>query len=145
MLGIFTMPQKINFLIDYDIPCQFLAHFLKQINIHNRPITIIGYSQGGYLCPFLSEKNILIKHILGINCSYREDKLNQIYQRIDLKLDLINSDQDHIIDYPLSKKRYQKIKQRLPSSCSGKHILLKNQSHKITSQTIVEIKRLLFK
>ncbi len=127
---------KDHFLIDYDIPAHYLSSFLHQINPKNLPVTLIGYSQGGYLCPFVAQKYSKIDHIIGINCSYRVDKLDTLSK---VRIDSINGDCDLVVDPQKAKERHQKL---ILKGCSGKFNLIENEAHKLTPVLVNMVKEL---
>jgi predicted esterase len=120
------------FYIPYKIPVQILNNYLKINNPCRLPIVVIGYSQGGYLLPFLSLENELINHIIGINCSYRVDLINR---DLEVKADAINGEQDEMVDPYLAGKRQQQL--------FGEFILLPEQGHRLTANFGTEVARLL--
>ena len=124
--------DKNKFHIDYDIPVNLLNQYLELNNPKNLPIIAIGYSQGGYLLPFLALKNERINHIIGINCSYRVDLLKS---SINCKADAINGADDMLVDPYLAYKRQIEL--------FGEFVLLENENHFLTNRFGIEVDRLL--
>ena len=55
----------------------FLFNTLKNLNLLNKELFIIGYSQGGYLAPFVGLKCPNTSAVIGINCNYKTEFFNQ--------------------------------------------------------------------
>ncbi|MBA2403149.1 MAG: hypothetical protein H0V66_00135 [Bdellovibrionales bacterium] len=67
----FFDPFTKQYIVDQTLALSLLTDLLKQANPHNLPVTIIGFSQGGYLAPLVgyAEKNT--KHVIGIGCEFK--------------------------------------------------------------------------
>lgn len=50
-----------------------LAQLLSEIGLLQRPIVIFGFSQGGYLAPFLAKHLPNAKAIIGVGCGYTDE------------------------------------------------------------------------
>lgn len=123
---------KNMFHINYDIPIKLLNNYLELNNPKNLPVIAIGYSQGGYLLPFLALKNHKVDHIIGLNCSYRVDLINK---PINCKADAINGEDDNMVDPYLAYERQKEL--------FGEFVLLKNENHYLTNRFGLEVDRLL--
>ncbi len=100
-----------KFLIDYSVPVATLTSFLKEINSHDLPTSIMGYSQGGYLAPFVGLAYGPTKQVMGINCSFRFDLIKDQYESIPFALNQVQGSEDEVIDRELSHKRYEQLNQ----------------------------------
>jgi predicted esterase len=67
---------KEEFYIDYSYPAHWLTKLLAHLELNHRPLIIIGYSQGGYLAPFVALENPQTIGVIGINCRFRHDMLS---------------------------------------------------------------------
>lgn len=121
-----------SFYIPYEIPVKILNNYLSTYNPRNLPVIVVGYSQGGYLLPFLAQKNNQIEHIIGLNCSYRVDMLSK---PLDVKADAINGVEDELVNPLLAGKRQSEL--------FGEFILLEDQNHYLTSSFGRELSRLI--
>ncbi len=67
----FYDPFTKNYHIDQTFVLGLIKDLLDQANPNSLPVTIIGFSQGGYLAPLVgyAEKNS--KHVIGIGCEFR--------------------------------------------------------------------------
>lgn len=123
-----------QFLIDYVVPAQCLANWieklLKENGLSSSDLVIIGYSQGGYLAPFLgealTEMGLPPQKVIGLNCSFRADRLKEtpsfpLYQ--------IQGKEDTIIDTQLAFDRFQKLKDS--GLKEGEFLWLEGCDHKL--------------
>ena len=102
----FFDPYTKEFPINYD-PA---SHYLKNLGVHlgfkNVPITIIGYSQGGYLAPKVAELYPNCKKVIGLNCIFRpgrfEINLNADYTQVHGK-------NDDIVSINEARENYQSL------------------------------------
>jgi len=154
--GVFPMPRKraegISFkfawyfynsaeqkyYIDFKYPCGVLKSLIESIDDNSRPITIIGYSQGGYLAPFLGQAIDKTEKVIGINCNYRADMLDDNF---DFDLYSIHGDIDPIVDYENSKQSFESLKDKI--STSSEYITVKDGAHSLNEDFIEAIKNLI--
>lgn len=122
-----------TFLIDYKIPAETLGNWCEKLTQGNKPLTVIGYSQGGYLAPFVGfnvrKRGIHLKKVIGINCSFRVDMMEETP---DFPMDLIQGENDTIIDRKLAKERFDKLKEK---GVSGEYTSIPNADHKLCPKT----------
>ncbi len=118
--------KKGEFFIDYDLPSELLKNLFIQLNLKDLPLTIIGYSQGGYLAPFVGEKISQTKHVIGVNCRFRFDKLPD---KLNFKIDGIHGEQDESVDPLRAKESFGVLKER---GATGDFYILKNEGHRLT-------------
>lgn len=122
-----------TFLIDYQIPAETLGQWCEELTKGTLPLTIIGYSQGGYLAPFLGfnvfERGVNLKRVIGINCSFREDIMEKAPQ---FRMDLLQGSEDTIIDTKLAKERFDNLIKR---GMKGHYESIDGADHKLCPQT----------
>lgn len=100
---------KDEFLIDYQYPAKILQQLLKDLNLDKNPLCIIGYSQGGYLSPFAGALCENTRHVIGVNCRFREDMLPS---KIDFQLDALHAQEDSKVDFSRAQAAFEKLRQR---------------------------------
>lgn len=114
-----------KFLIPYEVPATILSNWINKLNLHNKPVTIIGYSQGGYLAPWTANLTNSIKRVIGVNCSFRTDLIEGVPQ---YQMDQYQGRLDTIIDTQLAHDRFLKLKSR---GTKGKWLWLEKSDHKL--------------
>lgn len=60
-----------NYHIDQTLSLGLLKSLLATTNPEGLPVTIIGFSQGGYLAPLLGYQDPLVANVIGIGCEFR--------------------------------------------------------------------------
>jgi predicted esterase len=60
-----------SYHVDQNLVLELLKNLLKVANPLNLPVTIIGFSQGGYLAPLVAYNESNTKHVIGIGCEFR--------------------------------------------------------------------------
>lgn len=154
--GVFPMPKQVakevkyrfawyfydsiqeKYFIDFTYPTFILSKFLEMNNPTGLPVTIIGYSQGGYLAPFLAQAVSQTKTVISINANYRYDMLEE--NKFDFNLWALHGDKDEVVDYNRSKNSYNHIKDKLNG---GNFITINDGKHMIDDKYILELKKLI--
>lgn len=132
----FFDPIKERFFIDYDLPSELLKNFHQQLNLPHLPLTIIGYSQGGYLAPFVGEKIPQTTHVIGINCRFRYDKLGKDLQ---FMLNGIHGKNDSVVDPQRALDSFEILKKR---GVVGNFYFIENEGHLLTDPIKEKIREL---
>ena len=124
----FYDPVREVFHIDYSCPASILKALLFHLGLHERPTTVIGFSQGGYLAPFVGEKVASIDHVIGVACRFREDKLGDT---LSFRLDGIHGSEDEIVDPHNAQKSHAKLLQdrKGRGRVEGQFHLLEGEGH----------------
>jgi predicted esterase len=122
-----------TFLIDYDVPAQTLTQALAELNTENLPITVIGYSQGGYLTIFLPYYDKNIDHIIAINCSFRHSHLKE---ELKVKVDCLHGEADIIVDPIMAEKRFNEMSAK---GLKGEFQLLSDETHRLSASMAKKI------
>jgi predicted esterase len=50
-----------------------LSQLMTDLNLKDTPKVLFGFSQGGYLCPYLSQQLNAVRGIIGLGCGYPEE------------------------------------------------------------------------
>ena len=61
---------KQEYYIDFDYPSHVLSGLLAKLNTKDKAVTIIGYSQGGYLAPFVAQRYPQAQKVIGTKKMY---------------------------------------------------------------------------
>jgi hypothetical protein len=104
------------------------------MNLIRKPVTIIGYSQGGYLAPKLAEIIPSVDTVIGMACAFRTNKFKF---RQNVIMNQINSRDDLIIDYMGAKEEFSDL--RLKGNV-GQFITLADTGHRLDESYINELK-----
>tara|TARA_R110002072_G_scaffold64203_3_gene159521 strand:- start:131259 stop:131915 length:657 start_codon:yes stop_codon:yes gene_type:complete len=120
--------QSDEYIIPVTTPASWIKNFLHNKFPHKKDITLVGYSQGGYLSPFIAQEVEAVKHIIGINCSFRYDLLSTFSCP---RVDQLQGVADVIVTPELAQQRYHDFQKKY--SFSGSFQMVENETHKLTT------------
>lgn len=69
---------KCEYFINQRYPSEVISNLVKNLNLEESKKIILGYSQGGYLAPFLGLELKNVKHCISINGEYKHQLLPNI-------------------------------------------------------------------
>lgn len=129
----FYHSQKDEFLITHDPAVEFLKAGLKELMIGQK-LVIIGYSQGGYLAPFLAHQLTQTTQVIGLNCHFKErylpDRAN--HRGDQFRLDAFHGREDKIVD---GQKAHASHQQMIKKGYHGDFTFLPG-THRLSPQMI---------
>lgn len=128
----FFDPHTKSFYINYDPAAQMLNSLLVNIT-KGLPVTIIGYSQGGYIAPKVAELNKDVDTVIGLACIFRPERFLQR----DIAYHQIHSDADLVVNYHESKSEFQRLEFK------GRFLTLRDEGHKLNASYLKMLKSLL--
>lgn len=68
---------KQTYEVDQSLAVGLIMDLLREVNPNHLPVTIIGFSQGGYLAPLIAYAYPHTKHVIGIGCEFRTKFFDQ--------------------------------------------------------------------
>ncbi len=98
-----------NYDVDQTMAISLLKNLLVEINPHHLPVTIIGFSQGGYLAPLLAYEIKETKLVIGISCEFR---INFFSDTPQFSLVAIHGDQDPVIHFEQAQNEIKLLKEK---------------------------------
>ena len=100
---------KKEYFIDQRYPAEVISNLITQLKLDQNKKMIIGFSQGGYLAPFLGNKLSHVEKCIAINAEYKHLMLPKI-----CPFPLINicGEKDDIVDSANCKNSHQKMIER---------------------------------
>lgn len=133
----FFDPNKKVYYIDFNPAADFIKNILLDLELLDKPITVIGYSQGGYLAPKLSECIPSIDTVIGVACCFRNKRF---LFKGNAKLHQIHSQEDLVVDYKSSKEEFDILRSR---GNTGEFVTLLQGDHKLNDNYINEVKKII--
>ncbi len=124
--------KKQEFYVEYDFPAGVLEKLCQQLLPSDLPLTIIGYSQGGYLSPFVAERIPSCDKVLSLGCSYRFELLKDSSH---FKVEGIHGAQDDKVDPGNAEKSFHKLDKKIKGSFN----LLNEVTHDLDSKFLEAI------
>lgn len=126
-----------NFYIDYNPGAEFVSSLLIEMGLDKKPITLIGYSQGGYLAPRIADIIHNVDTVIGLACIFRNQRFsyrsNVIYHQIHSKADLV-------VDFDEAKEEFMSLREK---GNIGQFISLEDNGHRLDSDYIETLKDLI--
>ena len=126
-----------KYFIDQRYPAEVLSNLIVDIDVENQKKIIIGFSQGGYLAPFLGAVLSNVSKSISINA-----ELKHLMLPNTLPFELINicGEDDEVVDPINCQHSHQEMIKR---GNTGSFYLIKNTGHKIneevTKKTLLHI------
>lgn len=133
----FFDPFKKNFYINYLPGANYLKNILQHYNPQSAPVTIIGYSQGGYIAPKVAELDSSIDKVIGLACVFRHKKFQ--YQS-SVIYHQIHGDNDSIVNCSGAHEEFIFLKNK---GNTGKFVTLPTIGHKLQNEYITELIKLI--
>jgi len=126
----------------YHIPMSTAVNFCLQIinklGFKSQIKKLIGYSQGGYLAPFVAREIPSVTQVIGINCRFKNEDLDG--HALPFRLDAINGASDRLVDPENAQRSHQKI---LEQGARGSFRSVPGEGHEITPAILQELKKML--
>lgn len=126
-----------NYFIDYDLPATILQGLLKELRLDQLPLTIIGFSQGGYLAPFAAEKITTTDRVIGISCVFRYKFLKS---NPSWRMDALHGKEDDIVEINNAKEAMTELKNL---GVRGEFVEVEKASHSLDQNMLNELSKLL--
>jgi predicted esterase len=133
----FWNPITDEMVTDMDIAVGMMTELISRLGFSQLPTTLIGFSQGGYLAPFLAHALPQVDHIIGLGAEYLVD---EIPFPICYRADAIHGAKDEVVSPQNSQKNHAELIKR---GAKGEFVLLSETGHRIDASMQTEISRLI--
>lgn len=105
----FFDPHTKDYYVNYDPAAKYLTAVLEKYNSEKLPVSIIGYSQGGYLAPRVANFCKEVDQVISLASVFRPERFdimpNVSYSQINSKGDLVVSMSEAIDEGEIMKER----------------------------------------
>lgn len=88
------------------IAVNMMHAFMTTVCPSARKVRVLGYSQGGYLAPFVAEALTNIVQVIGINCRFRDEVLTR---PLPFRLDAVHGEKDVLVNPTRSMQSHCQI------------------------------------
>jgi predicted esterase len=109
----FWNPFTDEYYVDMEIAVGFIAELVRdlvsQLPSPELPITLIGFSQGGYLAPFIAQAMPQVDHVIGLGCEFLVDELEH---PVKYRMDAVHGAKDDVVSCENAKKAHQELVRR---------------------------------
>lgn len=126
-----------TYFINQDLSKYWLRDLLKIENPNSLPVTIIGFSQGGYLAPLAGREIPETKLVIGLACEFRS---TLIHEKLPFPLAAIHGEKDEIITPKMALDEIQNLKKF--NMDIGWHTI-ENAGHEITIEMAKKVQLVL--
>ncbi len=124
-----------EYYVPYKIPANLVKDLVAHLNLSQRKKIIIGYSQGGYLAPFLAQELNDVEKVICLNSSFRPDLMDDL--KHDFLVHAINGEDDDMVNPLEAKNKHAKLQKY---NCHGEFTLLKDTNHRINEEMLLKLK-----
>jgi len=119
--------KKDEYSVGREPALTYLMGLIQQLGLEEVPKTLIGYSQGGYLAPFVAQRLPAVKQVIGVACEYLVEELEG---ELPFRVDAIHGAEDDVVSPALAQASFEKLQSR---GVKGKFHLVEGVQHKITA------------
>ena len=119
---------KKEYFINQRYPAEVLSNLIKELNLEKYSKSIIGYSQGGYLAPFLGAEIQNVQTCIAVNAEYKTQLLPE---KLNFSLINICGKDDDIVD-PINCQNSHQI--MISRGNNGVFEFVENCGHSINEQ-----------
>ena len=133
----FFDPHTKAFYINYEPAAHFLKTMLEHYNAFKKPVTIIGYSQGGYLSAKVAELITEVDSVVGMACVFRNEKFQY---RSNVSYHQIHGNLDGVVEMTSALDEWAILKEK---GNNGTFIELAEIGHRLTSEYFTALKDLI--
>jgi len=131
----YSRPEH-RYILNQDLARSWISELLKLKNPHHLPLTIIGFSQGGYLAPLVGYDHSETKLVVAIGAEFRNSLLPE---KTKFRLEGIHGLEDKVIPTEHSCEEARILKER-GFDCHWQSL---EGAHEITSQMGQLVKKIL--
>lgn len=133
----FYLSKENRFVIPPGPAVKALKNLVTKLGYQNLPITIIGFSQGGYLAPVVA-KQMKVDEIISVSADY----LARYYSKDDkFKLHAIHGAKDEVSPIEVSRKNLEDLKRDL--GIDADFYELPNTRHEVDDEAVKIIAKIL--
>jgi predicted esterase len=125
-----------KYYVDQELARDWLSKLVRQKNPGQLPLTIIGFSQGGYLAPLAGLDIPQTRLVIGIGCEFKD---YLIKQRCSFPLEAIHGTSDEVVSLTDAKAEVEKLRAR-GMSCGWHEVVA---GHEITQDVGRRVKELI--
>lgn len=125
----FSDPRTGFVLVKPEVSVRYLKQLVTELKFDQHEITLVGFSQGGFLAPHLARVLPNVKKIIGVGCAFRLHD----YETLDgFSVDAIHGADDDIITLEQAKKTYEEL--RAARNIKGEFHVIPDLKHTMNAE-----------
>jgi predicted esterase len=133
----FYDPSQDEYLVDMRTSVKFLCSAIESLGLAGVPKRIVGFSQGGYLAPFVGHAMKNVKQVVGISSGYLIDELPV---QLAFRWDGIHGDKDEVVECDGAKRNHSKL---ASLGILGDFSVLNGVGHELNPEVVTTLKKVL--
>lgn len=126
-----------EYMVSVDPALEYLKAGLEAFGCQDLPKTVIGFSQGGYVAPFIAAKLTKVRQVIGISCEFLPDDLPG---HLPFRVDAIFGDRDEIADQKAARASHASLVSR---GTHGEFHEARDTGHEISPEVQATIRKML--
>jgi predicted esterase len=119
-------PETDEYVVDMRAATEFLRSLIAELVPPGLPISLVAFSQGGYLSPFVARAEPRITRVIGIGCQFLNDELEDPLGRLELHG--VHGENDQVVDPSVAARDHRKL---LDRGARGTFTLVPGSAHAI--------------
>ena len=129
--------QSDTYLVKRDFAVNYCVEIIRQLGWENSLTHVVGYSQGGYLAPFVASELPGIKAVTGIHCRFRHEELKG---ELPFTINQLHGSDDQVVDPENSRKSHKAI---IEKGNKGEFQLLEGIGHELTEPVLDRLRQVI--
>jgi predicted esterase len=126
-----------EYVIDMGSAIHYLIGLIRELKLEHLPLRIIGFSQGGYLAPFVGLEQPQTRQVIGISSRFLEDEFPSLPH---FRMDAVHGEVDEVIECKPAEESHRRLLQK---GVQGKFIVVPNVPHRLTFEVRKKVRELL--
>ena len=133
----FYDPRTDEYIVDMKLARQYISEIFKVEELLKHPesaLTIVGYSQGGYLAPFIGLDHPQAHRVIGLSCQFLVDEFESLPS---FQMTAIHGIKDDVVEIAGAEKSIEKLKDKFASATM---IEVPGAGHRLDSRILDALK-----
>lgn len=126
-----------EYFIDMEVAIRYLEALIADLGARDLPATVVGFSQGGYLAPFLTSALPRLEHVIGIAAQYLK---GEVPEPVSFRMDAIHGTDDEVVPFAPSERAHAEF---IASGARGDFVAIPRAGHRIDDEVLKALARLL--
>jgi predicted esterase len=128
----FYNPAIDDYFIDMRISIDFLSSLVKELGFEALPKRIVGFSQGGYLAPFVAARLSEGRQVVGMGCELLGTEMKEVgIWPPKFRMDAIHGELDEVVALAGAQRSHAQL---IEQGVRGEFVTLTGVGHRITSE-----------
>ncbi|MGK5082119.1 hypothetical protein WDW37_02350 [Bdellovibrionota bacterium FG-1] len=127
-----------SYFIDMKVSIELIEGFVQRLGLVDLPKRIVGFSQGGYLAPFVAARLQNVRQVVGVAAEFLGQELRESIELREpgaawppaFRVDAIHGEQDDVVKPGRSRQLHAEA---LEQGIQGEWVGLPGVGHKITT------------